>query len=176
VATTPRVFLSDGCKACGAHYPGKTQRPSSSAIRQAWSSGSSLSSSSATVHRNFMPDATSDVKGQVEEDGDEPGREIQNGKKYLLQPTSSAGNPTNWTRGLVNQGIVQGVIRPQGRKGVGSRTKMRTIHVSYIVRWEGRIEYQDILELLCVANSTRKCVGVKRSYRARIAQHEPLRD
>jgi hypothetical protein len=33
-----------------------------------------------------MPDAASDVKGQVEEDSDEPWQEVQNGEKDLVQP------------------------------------------------------------------------------------------
>jgi hypothetical protein len=41
-----------------------------------------------------MPDATDDVKGQIEEDGDQPGREIQNGKKYL-HSVSLAAEPTS---------------------------------------------------------------------------------
>jgi hypothetical protein len=76
-----------------------------------------------------MPNATGDVKGQIEEDSDKPGREIQNGKKYLLQPASLAGEPQVGL-GLINHGIVRGVIHPRDRMGAGRLTKMRTIHVS----------------------------------------------
>jgi hypothetical protein len=47
-----------------------------------------------------MPDAASDVKAQVEEDGEEPWREVQNGEKDLAQPASLAEEPNK----LLNKG------------------------------------------------------------------------
>jgi hypothetical protein len=37
-----------------------------------------------------MPDAASDVKAQIEEDCEEPWREVQNGEKDLAEPVSLA--------------------------------------------------------------------------------------
>jgi len=47
-----------------------------------------------------MPDAASDVKAQVEEDGEEPWREVQNGEK-----DENANNPC----------LVEGKVRGQNR-------------------------------------------------------------
>jgi hypothetical protein len=43
-----------------------------------------------------MPDAASDVKAEVEEDGDEPWQEVQNGEEDLVQPALLAEEVNNF--------------------------------------------------------------------------------
>ena len=69
MTTSSCIFFVDACSTGAAYDSRETQCSSSSAVSQTWGSGSCLSASSASKYWNFMPNAASDVEGQVEEEG-----------------------------------------------------------------------------------------------------------
>jgi hypothetical protein len=60
-----------------------------------------------------MPDAASDVKAEVEEDGDEPWQEVQNGEEDLGQPALLAEEVNNFGIRVIDHGISRCRIRLQ---------------------------------------------------------------
>jgi hypothetical protein len=77
-----------------------------------------------------MPDAASDVKAEVEEDGDEPWQEVQNGEEDLGQPALLAEEVNNFGIRVIDYSISKCRIRLQRGDGDRKPTKMRMIHVS----------------------------------------------
>ena len=99
MATSSCVVFADACSIGAAHDPRQTQRSSSSAVGQGWGSGPCLSASSASKYWNFMPNAASDVEGKVEEEGNEPRREVQNSKENLSRMVLLEENPEKLRNG-----------------------------------------------------------------------------
>jgi hypothetical protein len=89
MATLSCVVFADAGSVGAAHHSCETQGSSSSAVSQGWGSGSCLSASSASKYRNFMPNATSNVEGEIEEEGNKPRREVQKSKENLSRTALS---------------------------------------------------------------------------------------
>jgi hypothetical protein len=93
MTTSSFVVFADARSTSAAHDSHETQRSSSSAVSQSWSSRPCLSASSASKYWNFMPNAASDVEGKVEQEGNEPWREVQNSKENLSRMVMSEEHP-----------------------------------------------------------------------------------
>jgi hypothetical protein len=101
--TTPSfVVFADACNTGAGHDSRETQRSSSSAVSQGWGSGPCLSASSATKYWNLMPNAASDVEGKVEEEGNEPRREVQNSKENLSRRVLSEEILKSYGMGVID--------------------------------------------------------------------------